>query len=483
MPSAIDLDAGADTLYRWQTHPATMVRELFRVEPDPWQEEALEAFPHSPRMAMKACAGPGKTAVLAWVGWNFLLTRRHPMIGATSITGDNLKANLWPELARWRQKSPLLDRVFEQTKTEIFCREYPKTWRLEARTWARDADATPIGNVLAGLHAQYVMWLLDESGDYPDSILPVCESIFAGDPIEAHIVQAGNPTRLAGPLYRACSVARNLWRVIEITGDPDDPKRSSRIPVEYARQQIAQYGRDNPWVMVRILGKFPPASPDALIGPDECAEAARRYYRPYEIGAAPKILGVDVARYGDDASVIAKRQGIQMFPFDKRRNLTSDQGAGIVARTWDDWGADACFIDATGGFGAGWIDHLRLLGKSPIGVQFGGEPHDKARYYNKRSEMAFAFVEWIKRGGAIPDSPELIAALTQTTYTFQRDKFLLEPKDSVKAKLGYSPDEFDACLCTFAEPVTVQRRQRAPNRIAIPADYDVFAPEPGRAQM
>jgi hypothetical protein len=147
-----------------------------------------------------------------------------------------------------------------------------------------------IGNALAGLHARYVMWLLDESGAYPDAIMPVCEAIFAGDPTEAHIVQAGNPTHLSGPLYAACTKARRFWQVIEITADPDDPKRTTRVSVEHARQQIATYGRDNPWVKVRVFGEFPPASLNALIGPDEVSAAMRGYYQPSEIGSAAKII-------------------------------------------------------------------------------------------------------------------------------------------------------------------------------------------------
>src|SRR5271165_547093 len=65
---------------------------------------------------------------------------------------------------------------------------------LEARAWAKDADADAIGNALAGLHAKYVMWLGDEAGDYPDAIMPTFEGIFAGEPAEAHIAIAGNPT-------------------------------------------------------------------------------------------------------------------------------------------------------------------------------------------------------------------------------------------------------------------------------------------------
>ena len=183
--------------------------------------------------------------------------------------------------------------------------------------------------------------------------MPVCESIFAGDPTEAHIVQAGNPTHLSGPLYAACTKARRFWRVIEITADPDDPKRTTRVSIEHARQQIATYGRDNPWVKVRVFGEFPPSSLNALIGPDEVSAAMKRCYRPSEIDWAAKVMGVDVARYGDDESALAFRQGLQALPFKTYRNLNSTQGAALVARTWEDFGAHACFVDDTGGQGRG----------------------------------------------------------------------------------------------------------------------------------
>jgi phage terminase large subunit len=437
----------------WRDDPVRFVRDHFKVEPDCWQADALTHYLYVPRLCMKAAKGPGKSAVLAWIGWHFLLCFPHSMIGATSISADNLKSCLWTELARWRMQSPLLTELFEQTKTEIFAKDHPRTWRLEARTWAKDADANAIGNALAGLQAKYVMWLGDEAGDYPDAIMPTFEGIFAGEPAEAHIAIAGNPTKLGGPLYRACTTAQKLCYVVEITGDPDDPRRSSRISLQHAREQIEQYGRDNPWVLVNVFGQFPPSSLNALIGPDEVREAQKRFYREYEIGAAAKVIGVDVARFGDDKSVIAKRQGIQMFPFRHARNVDSTTGAGWVTREANEWGAHATFVDDTGGFGAGWIDQMRALGQAPIGIHFASEASNKTRYANKRTEMYFEFVEWIKRGGALPDCPELSAALTQTTYTFKGDRLILEPKDDIKAKLGYSPDEADAAALSFAHPV------------------------------
>lgn len=110
-------------------------------------------------------------------------------------------------------------------------------------------------------------------------------------------------------------------------------------------------------------------------------------------------------------------------------------------------------IDATGGYGAGWVDALRGLGRDPIGVQFAGKPLNN-RYANKRAEMWFEMVEWIKRGGSLPDSAELLADLTAPTYTFKGDQLQLEPKDAIKARMGRSPDWGDALALTFAFPVT-----------------------------
>ena len=125
-----------------------------------------------------------------------------------------------------------------------------------------------------------------------------------------------------------------------------------------------------------------------------------------------------------------------------------------MARRWQDWQADACFIDK-GGFGSSWIDNLRRLGREPIGIAFSGRATDP-RYENKRTEMYFEAVDWIRRGGQLPPgqaSHELIAALSQTTYSFRGDRLLLEPKEQVKSRLGYSPDDADAFVLTFAQPV------------------------------
>jgi phage terminase large subunit len=446
-------------LQDWKARPQLFVREVFGVTPDGWQDEVLAAFPRNQRLAMKACKGPGKTAVLAWLAWNFLAVNEDPKIAATSVSADNLADNLWAEMAKWQAKSPLLTARFAWTRTRIFNKARPQTWWMSARSWAKAADTARLGQTLAGLHSDYILFLLDESGGIPDAVMATAEAALASC-VEGHIVQAGNPTHLEGPLWRACSSERRLWHLTEITADPDDPRRSTRVSPEWAREQIEKYGRENPWVLVNVFGRFPPHSLDTLIGPDECAEATKRAWNADDIATAPRLLGVDVARFGDDASVIFPRQGLIAFPPIKVRHIDGTQGAGLVARKWEDWQADACFIDDTGGFGSSWIDNLRRLGREPIGIAFSGRAADP-RYDNKRTEMYFEAVDWIRKGGALPPGPasqELIAALSRTTYSFRGDRLLLEPKDQVKARLGYSPDDADAFVLTFAQPVAARQR-------------------------
>src|SRR5437879_7762234 len=123
---SVDMIASPATLLAWANDPPRFVREQFGVTPDPWQDEVLAAFPHKQRLVMKACKGPGKTAVLAWLAWNFLATRASPKIAATSITGDNLADNLWAEMAKWQAKSEMLKAMFQWTRTRISHRAAPE---------------------------------------------------------------------------------------------------------------------------------------------------------------------------------------------------------------------------------------------------------------------------------------------------------------------------------------------------------------------
>jgi hypothetical protein len=452
------MSPAAAKIKKWREDPVAFVREVFGAEPDDWQIEVLRAFPVNQRLAMQACKGPGKTCLLAWLVWNFLATRPQPKVACTSVTADNLADNLWTEIAKWQKKSPWLSRAFQWTKTKVQANESPETWWASARTWPRSADAQQQADTLAGLHADYILFVLDEVGSIPDSVMAAAEAALASG-IECKLLIAGNPTMLSGPLYRAATKERKLWHLTTITGDPDDPRRSKRISAAWAREQIEKYGKDSPWVLVNVFGRFPPASINSLLGVEEVTAAMGRSYKPMDYDSQAKIIGVDVARFGDDLTVLFPRQGLCAMPPVELRNADTLQVAGRLALANKNWQPDANMVDGTGGTGAGVIDVARGLGIEVTEVNFSGSA-DNPKFFNRRTEMYFKLAAWVRSGGALPNVPELVADLTEPTYSFKGDKMILEPKDSIKERLGRSPDHGDALACTFAYEVSPRYEPR-----------------------
>lgn len=446
-----------DKLALWRKNPRAFVEDplIFNAKPDQWQAEDLEALPHFNRFAWQACKGPGKTALLAWAIWWFLTCFPKPKVVATSISWDNLRDNLWAELSTWQKKSQLLTEMFEWTQTRIAHRESPEDWWASARTWPKSADTEQQANTLAGVHAPFVMFVLDEVGGIPDAVMAAAEAGLANDHDgdRAKILMAGNPTHLEGPLYRAATVERDLWKLRMVTGDPNDPMRSPRVSVKWAWEQIKKYGADNPWVMVNVFGKFPPSSINALFGPDLVSESMSRKLREESYSFMQKRLGIDVALQGDDRTVLFPRQGLMAFkPTVMRTQEPADIAARVMAAK-QKWHQEIDFVDNTGGWGSGVVSHLTAVGKDHTvnAVQFAGKAINEA-YFNKRAEMWFLMFEWCKAGGRLPMDTELAKELCAPTYTLRNGKFLIEPKDQIKARLGFSPDKADGLGLTFALP-------------------------------
>lgn len=461
---------------RWRNDPVAFVVENFQVEPDAWQVDALRAVGGDTnprrRLTLRACTGPGKSTVLAWLGWHrlacFAQKGEHPKGAALSGEGkDNLRDNLWAELAKWRARSLFLTEAFEWTQQRIFAKSANETWFLSARSYAKDANAEAIGQSLSGLHSKYPFILLDETGGMPVVVGQKAEQIFTGDPVDALIAQAGNPTSTNGLLYHSCVTLRNQYVVITITADPDDPKRTPRVDIEHAREQIKLYGRENGWVQATILGQFPETGFNTLLSLAEVEAAQKRHYREEQYSFSQKRLGIDCARFGDDVNCIFPRQGLVAFRPAIMRGARTNEIAARVAKAKATWGSELEFVDGTGGYGAGVVDALIQAGHNPHEINFSGKALDP-RYFNRRSEMWFLGCEWVKRGGALPPDPELARELTTPMYTMQNGKFRLEEKEQIKKRLGFSPDRADALFLTFALP----DQPAALNHLGMPTNMD-----------
>ena len=198
------------------------------------------------------------------------------------------------------------------------------------------------------------------------------------------------------------------------------------------------------------------AADNVLITIDMVLTACSRIYKEGEIFGAPRIIGVDPARFGDDRAVIIRRQGLQAY---KPKIYTKIDNMTFVARIVDeinDFKADAVFIDA--GNGSGIIDRLRQLGHTNIfEVDFGGSPLHPGVYANKRAEIFDMMKDWLLQGGALTNGEDIKADLVVSTYSYDAaNRMKIEPKKDIKERLGKSPDIADALAVTFAMPVRVQ---------------------------
>lgn len=452
--------AAVERLNRWRNDPVLFVKENFKTEPDPWQTEFLHSLKDNPRTCASACKGPGKSAVMAMGGWWFLSLHPQAKGFATSITGDNLRDNLWAEFALWQKQSQFLTENFVWQSERIFAKESPETWFLSTRQWSKQADKSSQANTLAGLHGKYTLVLIDEAGDIPPGVVEAADASLSTG-IKNRILMTGNPTRTDGPLYDAVKTFRHMWHVIKITGDPLNPNRAKRISMEWAQQQIDKWGRDNPWVMINVLGEFPPAGSKKLVGPEQ-VDAAMALHLPSHLWTKEaKIVGVDVARFGDDKAVIFPRQGRMSWRPREFRNMDHEDLGEQLVKYMDKWDADAAFVDVTGN-GMAIVDWCHNRGFARVhAINFGSKASDPEKWANKRAEMYWLAAQAIKKDrAALPRMPELKQELCAPEYDYDpKMRILIEPKDDIKDRLARSPDLADAYVLTYASPVRPRPRQ------------------------
>jgi len=342
-------------------------------------------------------------------------------------------------------------REFEWTAEKVFHREYPGQWWIQARTFPKSAVPEAQGAVLSGLHGPWIMVTLDESGEMPVALGRRAEQALSDKDCEVGtVLTGGNPSSVTGLLYTVAA-RESGWTIIRVTGDPDDARCSSRVDKDWARGQIALYGRENPWVMAHILGLFPPGGINTLLSSDEVREAMERSPRADQYAWSQRRIGIDVARFGDDRTVLFPRQGIAAFRPVILRMQDTNQIAARAAQMIAAWESELELIDDTGHWGHGVYDQLKASGRKPMAIQFHAPANDD-RYKNRRVEGWLNMAEAIRRGLALPNLPELIPELTQITYNFDGGKFTLEDKDMLKKRLGFSPDIADALALTYMMP-------------------------------
>jgi hypothetical protein len=484
MPTTLTLPDEALTLFAKETayNPLKYVLAAFPWEedgtllalhqgPDTWQTRLLEMMgttlsdpSASPRFAVASGHGVGKTAMAAWLILWFLATRPHPQIVVTANTSTQLATKTWRELSKWLQLSIFHD-TFTWTATRCYHRQAQPTWFAAAVPWRADRP-----EAFAGTHEEHVLLLMDEASAIDDLIWETSEGMMTTP--GSLWVAFGNPTRATGRFRECFPGGRFAHRWQHLRVDSRDAKMADSRLIE---SWITDYGMDSDFVRVRVLGEFPRQAVGQFISEADLEEAEGR--APTVDALQPTTIGVDVARFGDDRSVVLVRQGSQIAEMQVYREIDTVRLAGYVCEIADrhrtqgssagygmaTYQADEPVLCIDGvGLGAGVVDICRTRGYRVEDVLAGGKPQDTSRYENIRSESWDRMRQWVRTRASFekrsPWYQELRADLLSIEYGFDdKGRLQLERKQHMKDRGMLSPDCADALALTLAVSIAPRR--------------------------
>lgn len=405
------------------------------------------------RIAVASGHGIGKSALISMLSAWALDTCEDTRVVLTANTETQLRTKTWPEVLKWRNLT-ITKHWWKLTKTGIFSAfpGHDEIWRADAVTWSEHNT-----EAFAGLHnkGKRIVVIFDEASNIADKVWEVTEGALTDENTEIIWIAFGNPTRNTGRFRECFGRFRHLWKTRHI--DSRDVHGTNKA---YLDEMVQTYGAESDIVKVRVRGLFPSASSLQFISQTLVDDAKVRKVEVAE--RDPLVIGVDVARFGDDESTIYFRRGrdARSIPPIPLRQLDTMQLAGKVLEQQRIHNASAIFVDE-GGIGAGVVDRLRQLHAPVFGIQFGGKPLGAVslaageKVANRRAEMWAIMREWLT-GGAIHDHAQLSDDLTGIEYSFNgRDEIQLERKADMKKRGLSSPDHGDGLALTFAVPVAL----------------------------
>ncbi len=433
--------------------------------PEQWQIDILEdirkgllSIEEAIQLAVASGHGIGKSALVAWIiKWAFETSPDCRGV-VTANTETQLKTKTWAELGKWFNLSWFSRDHFTLTATALLSKDpsRERTWRIDQVPWSeKNTEA------FAGLHNQgkRLLLIMDEASAIADKIWEVAEGALTDANTQIIWIAFGNPTRNVGR-FKECFPGGThaiSWNSRQVDSRTVSFTNKGRI-----QRWLEAYGEDSDFVRIRVKGEFPRQGMMEFFSASDIDAAMAR-----EVTSAltdPLALGVDVARYGANNSVIFPRKGrdARSIPRKVMSGVNTVQLAEEVFDFRNQYHADGVMVDG-GGVGGGVVDNLRHKHIFVYEVQFGGRDdvgghawgNAGERYANKRAAMYGACRSWLK-GGALPLDPELKRQMLSIRYTFNnKDEIILEAKEDLVDEDGtsISVDDIDGLVLTFAYPL------------------------------
>jgi hypothetical protein len=274
----------------------------------------------------------------------------------------------------------------------------------------------------------------------------------------------GNPTLNDGPFFECFGSQSHRWRHRHI-----DSRTVEGTNKALYKQWEADEGEDSDFFRVRVRGVFPRQGDTQFISSDVVHRA--RQFNAEGFEWLPRILACDVARFGDDQTVIGYRQGRKYVQLEKFRNRDTQFTANRIIEHIGSLKPAASVIDA-GGVGGGVVDYCRACGYEIVGFDGAESAFDPVKYFNRRAEIWGKCKSWLDQGSQIPDDEELASDLTGPQFHYAQGKrahgsVVIEAKEMMKKRGLRSPDAADTLALTFAvdvAPESAQTSRREPPR-------------------
>ena len=469
-----------------QKKPVQFAKRVLNVHPWQKQAEILNAIAANQQVAVRSCNGAGKTFTAAVAALWWLMSYDNAIVITTAPSERQVKELLWREIHRlYMPHRETIGGKLTRTRLDFAPNRY--AYGFSTNTEDR----------FQGFHSGNILVIVDEASGVDEFIYYAIDGVLTTQ--NAKLLMIGNPHGLAGTFYDAFHKNRKQFHTVHISAFdtpafteagitaeniadleyPDPVTDTDVIPADagtqgktnHANSRIP-YGLSTPrWALrlfnshgpqssvyqTRVAGQFPSEANDTLI-PLRDIEAAVK--RPHLVQPDDKpIVGLDIARFGDDKTVIIVRHGMRVLHIEELRKSDLVNTTGRVITVADEFKARHIMIDEVG-IGAGVLDTLKQDRKFiTTGINGGSRSDDPNKYGNLRAQIFEGLRQRFADGNiSIPNDPEMISQLASLTYRYNaRGQLLLESKEIIKGHGRQSPDKADALAYAFAEHRATKR--------------------------
>ena len=418
------------------------VRVVLKVTPSKQQLKVIKDIDKgATKISIRSGHGTGKTTLLAWIVIWWGIFREDAKIPMTAPTGHQLYDLLMPEIRKWRDKLPEQLKNEADIKTEKI--DFANGSFAVPRTARKDQP-----EALQGFHAGHLAFIIDEASGIPQVIFEVAEGAMTGE--STLVVMAANPTRVEGYFYDSQHKNRWQWNCYQFNAE-----ESENVSKKWIEEKKRQYGEDSDVYRVRVKGEFPKQSTNSVFALQEVEDAISR--EVYD-DSGGEVWGIDIADFGDDKTVLAKRTGKYFHEITARSGLNLPDIAGWLIFEYNNAKRkpSVIFADAIGiGSSLAAVCFEKGL-DIVVGVKGSNQATDSKKYHNKRAEWYYTLKEMLE-DGKIPDDDELVGELMAQKYKISSTgKLQLVEKDEIKKELGRSPDKSDALALTCERMIYVE---------------------------